>query len=307
MWQDYQALGLKDNASGEEIKKAYRKLSKKYHPDLNPNNKNAEKEFKKIAEAYENLTNKNINKNNINTNNPFGGFRMKGNPIKIEIPITLEESFHGAKKNISFIRKKQCDICDGMGGKDFNLCNTCRGHGVLKMGPFQTMCNICAGNGKTPNKICGTCQGRGIRNFKDNVIIDIPSGCDNATMIVKHGFGNESSDGIPGDLHIIFLIKKHNKYHLEGLDLHMDHELGFIDIILGCELEIPIIDGVVKITIPRLTKNNNIFRLKNKGMKSRNNRGDLYVKITSRLPENLSIEEELKLTELKALINFTKL
>jgi len=311
MRQYYQALGLKENASKEEIRKAYRKLSKKYHPDLNQGDKNAENNFKKVAEAYEILTNKNVNKKTHRHHNQhhhhhhnFSGFKMRGNPIKIDIPITLEEAFNGDKKNISFNRKKKCDGCDGMGGTSFNLCNACRGHGFMKMGLFQTMCNICGGGGKIPVNICGICNGRGIKDVKEQLIIEIPSGCDNSTIIVKHNLGNESTDGIAGDLHIIFTIKKHNKYTLNGIDLHIDYELNFIDIILGCEIEIPTIDGTIKIKIPRLTKNGNSFRLKNKGMKNKYNRGDLYINLMAKLPQKLTIEEELKLKDLKSLDNF---
>ena len=137
MKQYYDILGLKQDSTDEEVKKAYRKLSKKYHPDLNPNNKQAEEKFKKIAEAYEILTGKQKPKNQNPFYNDFNNrAKYKARPLKLIIELTIEETFFGKEKTINYFINDHCSKCNGEGGFEPMTCNQCGGHGNIQQGPF---------------------------------------------------------------------------------------------------------------------------------------------------------------------------
>ncbi len=307
MKEYYDILGLKQDSNKDEVKKAYRKLSKKYHPDVNPNNKEAEEKFKKIAEAYEVLTGKQKPKNQ----NPFsGGFsqqtRYKARPIKLIIELTIEEAFYGKEKVINYFINDHCGKCDGDGGFEPITCNQCGGSGHIQQGPFAFMCNNCSGNGKIYKKICYTCQGKGLIKNQKHLKIKIPRGIGHGEVIPVAGVGDKIKDGVTGDIYFNIRIKKHEVYQLEGLNLKRKLDVPFLDILLGAEKEFNTIDSKVKIKIPKLSEMNKTFRLKGKGFfdSQTNLTGDMYVTLNPVLPKNLNSMEEDKLRQLKNLPNF---
>lgn len=302
----YKILGIKEGSSQEEVKKAYRKLSKQYHPDLNPNNKEAEEKFKQVVEAYEILTGKQKPKNqNPFGGNPFNGMR-KARPLKLIIELTLEEVYHGTTKNINYYINDICDKCNGEGGFDPVTCNQCNGHGHIQQGPFVFMCNNCGGEGKFYKNKCNTCNGSGTLKKRNTVEITIPKGTTDNTIFTQPNMGDFVKDGTRGDVYFSIKIKPHQVYKLEGLDLKRKLDVNFIDILLGVEKEFETLDGKVKIKIPKLSEMNKTFRLKNKGFKdgSINVSGDMYITLNPILPKELNSLEEDKLRELKTLLNF---
>jgi molecular chaperone DnaJ len=309
MKEYYDILGLKTNATQEEIKKAYRKLSKQYHPDLNPNNKEAENKFKKIAEAYEILTGKQKPKNQ----NPFGGnpFNQqvyKPNPIKMPISLSLEEIYNGVEKTINYTIKESCVKCDGDGGFEPTTCNQCGGHGHIQQGPFAFMCNNCHGSGKLFKRVCYTCSGRGFEQKQTSINLNIPKGTTDGSLYTYPGIGDNIKGQQRGDVLFIIKVKQHPIYKIEGLNLRKSVEVPVIDIILGTEKEVDTLGGKLKIKIPKLTDMNKVFRVKGKGIQDNSTRlvGDLYLELKPILPKELNDNQIQKLTELKESFNLVK-
>jgi molecular chaperone DnaJ len=302
----YKILELNNNSSQDEIKSAYRRLSKKYHPDLNPNDKEAEEKFKKVVEAYEILTGKQKPKNDNPFGNPFTQRAYKSRPIKLAVELTLEEAYHGVIKTINYQVNDVCHRCDGEGGFEPLNCNQCGGSGHIQQGPFIFTCNNCNGRGKIHKNVCYTCQGGGHVKKNTSIEINIPKGVTEDTIFNYPNIGDNIKGAEKGDVYFVIKIKPHNTYTLEGLNLKRELDVPFLDIVLGIEKEFETLDGKVKIKIPRLSQMNKTFRLRGKGFvdNTTNISGDMYVTLNPILPKDLSSVEEDKLRQLKSLPNF---
>ena len=309
----YSTLGLNNKATDEEVKKAYRKLSKKYHPDLNPNNKDAESKFKDISEAYAILTGKQKPKEEpMFGGNPFGGNPFGGNPfgrnirpLKVVIPTSLEDIFNGLKKEVQYKVKESCFKCGGEGGHHPQTCNQCGGRGHIQQGQFMFVCNNCEGTGSIYKTTCYTCQGEGSIMRNKKVTIKIPKGVTDGTVIRYPKIG-DFYKGKNGDVYFYIEVKPHKIFQMDGLNLKRDLEVPIIDILLGSEKEFETLSGLVKIKIPKLSDLDKTFRLKGKGFhdEQTNIIGDMYVKLKPQVPKKLTPEEENKLKELKLQPNF---
>ena len=308
MKEYYDVLGINQGSSEEEIKKAYRKLSKQYHPDLNPNNKQAEEKFKKIAEAYEVLTGKQKPKNqNPFGGNPFGNRTYKAKPLRVDIEVTMEEAYVGLEKNVNYNINDICNKCDGEGGSDPITCNQCNGLGHIEQGPFAFSCVNCGGKGSLLRKICYTCNGGGVLKKIESINLRIPKGITNESIYTYPNIGNKIKNGIRGDVNFKINIKPHKEYQLEGMNLKRKLDVPFLDIILGTEKEFETLDRkTLKIKIPKLSEMNKIFRIKGKGFHdpSMGLAGDLYLMLNPIIPQDLTPMEEEKLRQLKTLPNF---
>lgn len=317
MKEYYDILGLNEGANEDEIKKAYRKMSKKYHPDLNPNNKEAEDKFKQVVEAYEILTGKQKPKNTNQGNpfegfNPFGGFNPfhraanKAKPIKIIVELELEEAYFGGKKIINFVASEPCNKCNGEGGFSPQNCNQCNGNGHIQQGPFAFLCNNCGGQGKLYKSVCYTCSGNGSIKSNRTVEIDIPKGSTEDSFYSYPNAGDYFKGAQRGDLHFFLRIKPHKIYQLDGLNLKRKLDIPILDILLGTESEFETLEGNVKIKIPKLSEMNKTFRLKGKGFIDGPTgiTGDLYVTLNPVIPKELSDLEEEKIKELRDCPNF---
>jgi molecular chaperone DnaJ len=307
MNQYYQVLGLNQNASQEEIKKAYKKLALIHHPDKG----GSEDTFKRISEAYQILTNKKEQPQQPQSN-PFNGFHnfnnfhrnIKAKNILYNVEISLEEAFFGIKKNILVNKKVVCKNCNGEGGLDKVLCNQCGGGGALLHGNIIYMCNNCMGKGFLFTKKCGSCA-IGYRSESINLEFDIKPGIKNDSNIVRQNIGNEILGGTNGDVILNVKIKKHEQFELDGHDLKVNKNISIIDIFLGTEINLKTLDSEVKVKIPRFSDPNKSFRLKNMGMKKENNtRGDLFINITPKYPTEITPQEEALLNVLKNSPNF---
>jgi molecular chaperone DnaJ len=314
MKEYYDILGLNEGANEEEIKKAYRKMSKKYHPDLNPNNTEAEEKFKKVVEAYEILTGKQKPKNQGNpfSGNPFGGFNpfqrgfSKVKPLKLVVELELEEAYYGSKKNVTFSSTEPCGKCNGEGGFQPQTCNQCGGSGHIQQGPFLFSCNNCGGNGSLFKSVCYTCNGNGAIRNNRTIEIDIPKGTTEDSFFTYPNSGDYMKGAQRGDIHFFMKIKPHKIYQLEGLNLKRKLDIPILDVLLGVESEFGTLDGAVKIKIPKLSEMNKTFRLKGKGFidGSTGIAGDLYVTLNPVVPKELNEIEENKIRELKGMPNF---
>lgn len=322
----YKVLGLEKNASDSEIKKAYRKLSKKYHPDVNPN---GEAEFKEVAEAYDTLSKKDLKENydRYGHNGPSqhsggfgGGFNMddifsqfdfgsqrqrqrRGRDVVLNVKITLEDVLNGATKKFKYKRMTKCEPCNGVGGKTEETCSTCKGHGHVfherrtQMGTMRQMssCHTCGGEGKIVKDPCKVCNGKGVSNKEDVVEVNIPQGIREGDAVRYNGKGHAIKGGESGHLIIQIFIQKHKDFIRNGSDLRHQVNLSYPDLVLGCKTIIPTIDGKdIRITIPPHSKPGDTLRIVNKGVVDQRSglRGDMMVILEIEMPVKSSDEEK---------------
>lgn len=311
----YEVLGLKRDASTDAIKKAYRKLAKELHPDINPNNKEAEERFKEVSEAYEYLSDPDKkqhydqfghspNRQSINSDfeAQYQNFRPApkvGETMNLTLKLTLEEIFKGIKKRYKYNRNEKCDGCDGHGGTDMKQCQTCHGHGIV-MHVFNTPigiirqpmpCNVCNGLGETYTTQCDKCTGSGVKGVEETIDVDVPPGVQEKMIFVMQGKGHAIKSGITGDLNINILEIPHKVFTRVGNDLKINLKLTYPQLVLGDKVDIDTIDGSkIRVTIPEHSDVGTNLRIQNKGMVAYNKtiRGDMYISLSIDIPKQIT-------------------
>ena len=327
----YEVLGVPKTATDEEIKKAYRKLAKKYHPDLNPGDKEAEAQFKAAGEAYEILGDKEKRAKydqfghaafdpSMGGGAYGGGFGgagrrngpQRGSDIKTYMEITFEEAAFGAEKEISVNKSVPCDACEGTGSKSRNVssCPACHGTGQVQVSqatPFGNFTNVrtcdkCRGTGKIINDPCGICGGNGRVRKAVKTKVKIPGGIDDGQAISLSGQGEPGvKGGPPGDLLISIKVKRHPVLSRKGFDVYSEKPISFVQAALGDTVTVTTLDGEVAMTVPAGTQPGTSFKLKGKGTERlrASGRGDQYVKIKVAIPKKLTEKQKELLQELK--------
>lgn len=315
----YEILGIGRNATAEEIKKAYRKSALMYHPDKNPDNKEAEEKFKEVAEAYEVLSDSTKKANYDNPNNGYndllkhyrqsrGGIR-RGPDLNINLKLTLEEIHTGLKKTIRYKRNDSCLVCTGSGGSSFKTCPTCNGSGLkteiynTQMGRMQTMtnCDTCNSEGQIIETICTSCNGQGVHNKDETIDIEIPAGMPDGSGFVMEGKGTAIKNGVSGRLVVNVTEIPHDYFYRMGNDLRHNLKLNYTQLVLGDKVEIRSIDGkILKVTIPEYSNAGDNLRLNNKGLNSMNGgNGDMILVLDVKIPKDICEEERELLEKLK--------
>ncbi len=334
----YEALGIAKSASDDEIKKAYRKLAKKYHPDVNKNNKTAESKFKEVSEAYEILSDGSKKSrydqyghagvdpqygggaggfgggfggfDDIDLGDIFGSFfgggsqrrssnaPRKGETIHLEMMISFEEAAFGCEKEITINRVENCDDCSGSGAKK---------------GTSPTTCPNCGGTGqvktaqRTPlgvfqsTSTCSSCSGKGkIINDPCNTCRGNGKIRKSHKLSVKIPGGIDDGQSIP--LIITIGIRPHPLFTRQGFDVICEMPISFTQASLGDKLTVPTIDGKIEYSIPEGTQTGTIFRMKGKGITHLNGRGkgDQYVKVNIEVPRHLTQAQKQLLREFDA-------
>ncbi len=340
----YETLGLSKEATEEEIKKAYRKLAIKYHPDKNPDNKGAEEEFKKVAEAYSILSDADKKKRydtfgTADANNRGGfngggfGFDMsdifsqfgdmfgqqqrrqkRGQDLRVKVNVNLSEILNGCDKKLKFNRNIPCNDCSGRGGADIRSCVMCGGSGQqvkTQSTPFGRVnqaytCSSCHGTGENIINKCKSCSGNGVKVSEETIEIRIPAGVYGGLVLNMKGMGNYAASSTAGDLHIMVEEEKHKKIQRNGNDLLIDEWISIPDAILGCECVIDGVDTQFKVTVESGVESGKMYRLPGHGLPDVNhgNRGDFYVKINVKIPKGLSDKEIEIIKSLKDSKNF---
>ena len=309
----YDVLGVSKSADNKEIKKAYRKIAIKFHPDKNPGNKEAEEKFKEAAEAYEVLSNNEkrqrydqfghagmrgsaggfgggMNMEDIFSQfgdifgGGFGGFGggrggrrvVKGTNLRIRLSLTLKEILEGVDKKIKVMRLVQAK------GVTYDTCRTCNGQGQVTrisntiLGQMQTSttCSVCNGAGKSIKDRPSGSDSNGMVKEQETVKITIPPGVEDDMQLKVSGKGNAAPfEGINGDLLVLISVEEHESLIRDGKNLHYDHYISFADAALGTTSQIPTVNGKVKIKIEKGIQSGKILRLKSQGLPSVNSYG----------------------------------
>ncbi|MDR0968197.1 MAG: molecular chaperone DnaJ [Holosporaceae bacterium] len=360
----YETLGVSRSASDADIKKAYRQMAMKYHPDRNKGDKTAEAKFKSINEAYETLKDpqkkaaydrfghdayKNASSNggggaNRGGFNPggfssqefhfdFGGggspfsdifdsffgdgmssaakgerAEMRGESLRYEASITLEEAFRGKDIELSIRTNVKCDACKGTGsegGTAPRTCPHCRGTGRTRFtqGFFtvERTCAACNGTGHIIEKSCKVCNGAGRLSKPRTIKVSIPAGIENGAKIRLAGEGEAGlRGGRSGDLYIIVAIKPHKLFVREGSSIYCDIPISFVTATLGGEVDVPTIEGKkVSLKIPAGAQSGQILKLRGRGMSlvRSSSRGDMMARIIVETPTNLTDRQKELLRE----------
>lgn len=302
----YDVLEVNKNASPEEIKKAYKKQAKKYHPDLNKD-ESAGKKFKEVSEAYKVLSDEKTKKQydqfgheSYQQNekqggfggqgfsegfdfgnmfsNIFGGSRniRKGNDLQTTINMTLKEAHDGTEKKIELNKYDSCKTCKGTGSKNGKLetCRTCGGQGRVlgqQRTPFgifrvQMTCPECSGSGEMGVGDCNVCKGQARVKIKKVINVDIPAGIEIGQRIRVSGEGEAVKGASSGNLFLNVDIIPHDLFVREGNNLHCDIPISFTQAVFGDDIDIPTLDKSIVLEIPPKTQSHTIFKIKGYGM-----------------------------------------
>lgn len=354
----YSILGVDRSADEKEIKKAFRKLAMKYHPDRNPDNPEAEEKLKEASKAYETLSDpeKRATYDRVGHHayeqgmgaggfggggftgsdlndifgdifgqafggaggfGGFGGFgggssrrASRGADLLYNISLTLEEAVKGCKKQITFSTSVTCGTCHGKGAKsdsDIVTCGTCHGQGQVRMqqGFFvmQQTCPECHGTGKQIKNPCPDCHGEGKKSEQQTLEVSIPAGVDDGDRVRLAGKGEAGDSGMPnGDLYVEVRVQPHAVFTRRGADLHMDVPVSMVTAALGDEVEVPTLDGKIKVKIAEGTQSGKLLRVRGKGVTTVRGhmQGDLICRIVVQTPVNLTSEQKELMRQLQA-------
>ncbi|MBL8619061.1 MAG: J domain-containing protein [Deltaproteobacteria bacterium] len=326
----YEVLGVKRDASPDDLKKAYRALAMQYHPDRRPGDEEAARRFREITEAWQVLsdpeqrarydslgplfradgkppTPEDLNAYVAGTfANLFGRKkREKGEDLKYTLSLQLEEVATGCVREVSLRRRTRCGACEGTGAEPKTgrkPCAPCKGSGrsptrVL----LRTDCPHCDGRGWVKIADCRSCDGRGALDLSELLKIRVPAGVANGQKLKIKGKGDEPKDGgAPGDLLVLLSVAEHPLFRRRGLDLLCEAPLLFTEAALGAELQVPTLTGVTTIRIPSGTPSGRIFKLSGRGLPEAGGKavGDLQVKVVVEVPPALEPEARAALSRL---------
>jgi molecular chaperone DnaJ len=337
------------DAADTDIKKAYRRVAMKYHPDRNPGDKEAEDHFKEANAAYEVLSDQQKRSaydqfghaavdgsgghgaggfgggaGNGSFSDIFGdvfgdifgsgraggrGGPQRGSDLRYTLEISLEEAVKGTTTKIRIPTLVHCEECSGSGAKKGSApvtCTTCSGSGQIRMqqGFFavQQTCPNCRGKGKMIADPCGKCYGRGVVEETKTLSVKVPAGVDTGDRIRLAGEGEAGADGGPvGDLYVQISVREHPIFERDGKHLFCEVPISFADAALGGELEVPTLEGRVKLKIPAETQTGKLFRLRGKGVAPvrGGGPGDLLCRVVVETPVNLNKRQKELLKELQ--------
>lgn len=324
----YEVLGVEKGVSDADLKKAYRRVAMKHHPDRNPGDEGAEEKFKEANEAYEILSDPDKRAAYDRFGHAgveqgagggggasfsdifgdvfgdiFGGGRARSGPqrgsdLRYTLELDLEEAVKGTTVQIKVPTLVHCHECNGSGaakGSTPISCTTCGGVGQVRMqqGFFsvQQTCPSCRGNGKTISDPCRKCHGQGRFEEQKTLSVKVPPGVDNGDRIRLAGEGESGPNGGPnGDLYVQIATREHPIFERDGKHLYCEVPISIVDAALGGELEVPTLEGRVKLKIPTETQTGKLFRLRGKGVAPvrGGSTGDLLCRVVVETPVNLT-------------------
>ena len=311
----YNILGVSRSAGEREIKQAYRRLARKYHPDINPGDKSAEAKFKKINEAYEVLSDKENRKKYDQFGDqwqyadqsaravwqqaPTQDFSRRGGSASFDfgesgLDSLFDELLRGTHTHTYTRRARPRQGRDIKSPIDITLEEA--HHGTTRTISLQSAepCPTCQGNGRIQNVPCSSCHGAGAINKVKRLEVKIPAGVDNGSRVRIPGKGQHGYAGANGDLYLVISVKPHRLFKRRGNDLHVELPVPLTTVMLGGEVQVPTLKGKLALRIPPETQNGCVFRLKGQGMPHLGNssRGDMLAKVNVVLPAKLSPQEK---------------
>lgn len=305
----YDILGVSFGSSAEEIKKAYRKLAQKWHPDRNPGNALAEEKFKEIQGAYDQLAGRSHSEEGAGprrSSDPFADFfkdppapPSQGEDVEIELEISLKEALQGCVRQVFFWRAAHCSGCSGTGSAKAqpDPCERCKGQGRLggSFALFSETCARCSGTGIAPQSRCGVCGGTGLTREERELSYTIPAGIDHEMRLRAKGEGHYGRGrSAPGDLYAHVFIKPDKVYVKQGKTLSRKLAVDALDLILGGEARVDLpAGGSVEVKIPAGMKPGAKLRLAGLGSPAIGDpsRGDLICEIEAEIKPAASAKE----------------
>lgn len=352
----YKTLGVGNDASADEIKKAYRKLAQTHHPDSNPGDEEAEEKFKEVSEAYATLSKPDQRKEydqvrRVASTGGFGGFGgqpgggfggfgtqqvrvedledllggfggigdlfgfggtsrsgpVRGADLQTELTIPFDDAAQGVTTAVRVTGAAPCSHCGGSGaepGTTVTTCPNCGGRGTVAQNQgffsFSQPCPQCRGGGKIIQTPCSVCRGSGTENRSRSVKLRVPAGVKDGSTLRLRGKGAPGSNGGPaGDLLVRVRVAASKTFGRRGNDLTLTVPITFSEAALGTRIDVPTLNGGVKVKIPSGTPSGKVFRLSGKGIKPERGRaGDLLVTVQVSVPQKISKEEKRLIEEL---------
>lgn len=337
----YDILEVDKNASIDEIKRSYKKLSMNHHPDRNQGSKESEEKFKEISSAYAILSDpekkqkydtfgttddrgQSFDMNDIFSQfgDIFGGFgfktnrRKRGNDLRIKSTLSLVEIMFGVDKKIKYKRQCKCDSCSGSGGTDIQTCSSCKGSGqkvYVQQTPFGriqqvAVCDSCSGDGKTVKNKCHKCYGDGVITKDETVDIKIPAGIVGGNQLTMQGYGNEVKGGDPGDLYIFIEETQDDKFVRDGINLITNEWISISDAVLGTKISIDSLSGEIELDVPSGCESGKKFFIKGKGIPSLSSNGNIYghgdliIVVNVKIPKLITTEQKEFFIKLKEIL-----
>ena len=317
----YEALGVPRTATEKEIRAAYRKLARKFHPDVNPGDKAAEARFKEVNAAHEVLSDPDKRKKYDRWGDKWemaDQFEAQGGPRGAGAAFSRggnAEAF-GDFGSIfeQFFRRERGGPRAASGNRRGTDVETPveisleeAFHGTVRTVNLQAQenCSTCGGAGEVAGATCHTCEGMGVLSRPKRIEVRIPPGVKTGSRVRVAGEGRPGAGkGSSGDLYLVVTVQAHGRFERRGDDLATDVDVPLLDAILGGEVTVPTVDGRVALRIPEGTQNGRQFRLTGKGMPvlgQQGKRGDLLAKVRIQLPERLTDEERKHFEALRKL------
>lgn len=334
----YGLLGVARNATDEQIRSAYRKLARQYHPDVNKDDGASDK-FKQITEAYEVLSDPERRQryDMFGTGQGLGDFGigdlfetffgsefrrreprgpMRGADLRMEIEVDLIDTVKGGERTIRVPRLETCSKCDGSGaepGSNVSTCATCGGRGEVRQvqqsvfGRFVNVatCPRCGGSGKTVDRLCTQCRGEGRERKEEDLVLPIPAGIDDGQQLRVAGAGEAGlRSGPSGDLYVLIRIREHPQFRREGDDLVQVLRVSPAQAALGDEVAVPTIDGSdATVRVPAGAQHGQMIRVRGKGVPryGSSGRGDQLVYLDVSVPRTLSKDQKALYKRLREL------
>jgi len=342
----YSLLGLAPGASSADIKRAYRRLARRYHPDINPGDRAAETLYRRISDAYETLVDPERRRaydaaepepaGATTTTFEFSGFDFSsaahgaqaatftelfaevlhpvisqdagrpepGADLHAAITLSFEDAMRGVERQVVVTRQDVCSACRGAGHVRMpeGRCVPCHGTGKLRWARghmvFTKSCAACHGTGRQRTQRCAVCSGHGRHVRSEAVPVKLPAGIEDGARLRVPDRGHVGrSGGRIGDLYVTIHVQPHPLFRREGDDLHVVVAVGVHEAVLGARIDIPSLEGPVRLRIPPGTQGGQRLRLTERGVPSRNGRGDLIVELRVVLPQVVNEEGKALIRE----------